>query len=62
MEGYAAEKKMPWPQLKQSDAPSFKRKYDHGVKGIPSVIVCNLEGEIVSRNSRNLAELENLVK
>jgi nucleoredoxin len=62
MEGYAAEKKMPWPQLKQSDAPSFKEKHDHGVKGIPSVIVCNLEGEIISRNGRNLAELEKLVK
>lgn len=62
MEDYAADKKMPWPQLKQSKADSFKKKFDHGVRGIPSVIVCNLEGEIVSREGRNLAELEKLVK
>lgn len=62
MEAYAKSKKMPWPQLKQSKAASFKKKFSHGVSGIPSVIVCDLEGNIVSRNGRNLAELEKLVK
>lgn len=62
MEDYAAQKKMPWPQLKQSKAASFKQKFDHGVRGIPSVIVCDLKGKIVSTNGRNLAELEKLVK
>lgn len=62
MEGYAESKKMPWPHLKLSKADSFKKKFTHGVRGIPSVIVCDLEGEIVSRDGRNLAELEKLVK
>ena len=62
MEGYAKDKKMPWPQLKQSKAGSFKKNFNHGVSGIPSVIVCDLEGKIVSANGRNLAELEKLVK
>lgn len=62
MEDYAAQKKMPWPQLKQSKAASFKQKFNHGVRGIPSVIVCDLKGEIVSTNGRDLAELEKLVK
>jgi nucleoredoxin len=62
MEGYAVDKKMPWPQLKQSKSKSFKGKFDHGVRGIPSVIVCDLEGKIVSANGRNLDELEKLVK
>jgi nucleoredoxin len=62
MEGYAASKKMPWPQLKQSKAASFKKKFAHGVRGIPSVIVCDLKGEIVSSNGRNLDELEKLIK
>lgn len=62
MEEYAVGKKMPWPQLKQSKADSFKKEFSHGVRGIPSVIVCDLKGEIVSRNGRNLAELEKLVK
>jgi len=62
MEEYATDKKMPWPQLKQSKADFFKKKFSHGVSGIPSVIVCDLEGKIVSRDGRNLAELEKLVK
>jgi nucleoredoxin len=62
MEGYAKQKKMPWPQLKQSKSESFKKSFDHGVRGIPAVIVCDLEGKIVSANGRNLAELEKLVK
>jgi nucleoredoxin len=62
MEGYAKDKKMPWPQLKHSKAKSFKSKFDHGVRGIPAVIVCDLEGKIVSSNGRNLAELEKIVK
>lgn len=61
MEGYAAAKKMPWPQLKQSKADSFKKKFDHEVTGIPSVITCDLEGKIISR-TEDLAELEKLVK
>ena len=62
MEGYAAQKKMPWPQLKPSKVASFKEKFNHGVTGIPSVIVCDLEGKIISANGSNLAELEKLVK
>jgi nucleoredoxin len=62
MEGYAKDKKMPWPQLKQSKVASFEKKFDHGVNGIPCVIVCNLEGKVVSADVRNLAELEKLVK
>lgn len=62
MENYAAEKKMPWPLLKMSKAGSFKSKFAHGIRGIPSVIVCDLKGEIVSRNGRDLNELEKLVK
>lgn len=62
MEGYAKDKKMPWPQLKHSKAKSFKSKFDHGVRGIPAVIVCDLEGKIVRSNGRNLAELEKIVK
>lgn len=61
MEEYAAQKKMPWPQLKFKDAPKFKKEFDHGVTGIPSVIVCDLEGKNLG-NYRNLAELEKLVK
>lgn len=62
MEGYAVSKKMPWPQIKQSKAQSFKSKFKHGVRGIPAVIVCDLEGKIISAEGRNLAELKKLLK
>lgn len=61
MEEYAAAKKMPWPQLKLKDAQKFKKEFDHGVTGIPSVIVCDLEGKNLG-NLRDLAALEKLVK
>lgn len=61
MENYAAQKKMPWPQLKLKEVPDFKKEFQHGVTGIPSVIVCDLEGKNLG-NFRNLAELEKLVK
>lgn len=61
MEEYAVQKKMPWPQLKIKDAPKFKKEFNHGVTGIPSVIVCDLEGKNLG-NFRDLAALENLVK
>lgn len=62
MEGYAAKDKMPWPNLKLDQVGAFRSKFDHGVSGIPSVIVCDLKGNIVTNNGRDLAALEQLVK
>jgi thiol-disulfide isomerase/thioredoxin len=61
MEGYAKDKKMPWPHLKFSKAKEFKSKFQHGVTGIPSVIICDLEGNIVSR-SRSISDIEKILK
>jgi nucleoredoxin len=61
MEDYAKEKKMPWPQLKLAKTEKFKKEFKHGVTGIPSVIVCDLEGKNLG-NYRDLAALEKLVK
>ena len=61
MEDYAKEKKMPWPQLKLGKTEKFKKEFKHGVTGIPSVIVCDLEGKNLG-NYRDLAALEKLVK
>lgn len=62
MEEYAVKKKMPWPQLKLKKAKDFKKKFAHGVKGIPSVIVCELDGKMLGNYRSKLSELENLVK
>lgn len=61
METYAREKKMPWPQLKMSRVAKFEKQFDHKVNGIPSVITCDLDGNIVSR-SESIAQLTKLVK
>jgi thiol-disulfide isomerase/thioredoxin len=62
MESYAAKNKMPWPQLKFAKIGTFSGKFNHGVNGIPSVIVCDLEGKIVTNDGRDLNALEQLVK
>ena len=62
MEDYATSKKMPWPQLKLKKAGDFKKQFKHGVSGIPSVIVCDLEGKIVTANGRDLNALGTLLK
>lgn len=61
MEGYAKEKSMPWPQLKLGKVKKFEKDFDHGVTGIPTVVVCDLGGEIIAK-TQSLAQLENLVK
>lgn len=61
MQQYAVTKKMAWPLLKLNKADDFKKKFNHGVSGIPSVITCSLDGKIVSR-TESIAELVNLMK
>jgi hypothetical protein len=61
MEGYAKEKNMPWPQLKLGKVEKFEKEFNHGVTGIPSVVVCKLDGEVVIK-TQSIAELEKLVK
>lgn len=62
MEGYAASKKMPWPQLKQRKAQDFKEEFKHGVRGIPSVIVCDLDNKVLGNYRSDLPGLTKLVK
>lgn len=62
MENYAAEKKMPWPQLKHRKAEDFKKNFQHGVRGIPSLIVCDLEGKNLGNFRGNLPGITELIK
>ncbi len=61
MVDYAKDKKMSWPHLKFSKAKDFMGKFKHNVTGIPSVIVCDLQGTIVSR-SKDFNELAKILK
>jgi len=60
MEEYAKNKEMPWPQLKLRKVEDFKKDFKHGVTGIPSVIVCELDGKVLG-NYRDLNALKKLV-
>jgi nucleoredoxin len=62
MEEYAAEKEMPWPQLKFDQVDDFKKDFKHGVAGIPSVIVCDLAGKNLGNFRSDLNKLAELVK
>ncbi len=48
---YARDKKMPWPHVDFARTDRIKQTLDHGVRGIPSVIVCDLEGNVVARTT-----------
>lgn len=61
MVDYAKEKDMPWPHLKFSKAKEFSSKFDHEVSGIPSVIICDLKGKVISRSS-SIDDIEKILK
>ncbi|PXA03780.1 hypothetical protein DDZ13_10865 [Coraliomargarita sinensis] len=62
MEGYAASKKMPWPQLEFKEVGDFKEQFKHGVRGIPSLIVCELDGKNLGNFRSDLNGLSKLVQ
>lgn len=62
MAAYAVKNKMPWPILKFDSIKTFRSKFNHGVRGIPSVIVCDSEGNIITSHGRDLDALQQLVK
>lgn len=47
MEGYAAEMKMQWPQLKLSKAEKFKKQFKHPGSGIPNLVLTDLQGNLI---------------
>lgn len=62
MEEYAVDKKMPWPHIKLDKARPFRGEFNHGVTGIPSLIVCDLEGKNLGNFRSKLDELKKMVK
>lgn len=64
MEGYAKSKKMPWPHLAFNEVRAFKGQFreEHGVRGIPSLIVCDRDGKVLGNYRSQLSELSKLVE
>ncbi|MFT4176167.1 MAG: thioredoxin-like domain-containing protein [Luteolibacter sp.] len=47
MEGYAAELKMPWPQLRLNKVARFKKEFKHPGTGIPNLVLTDLQGNLL---------------
>lgn len=47
MEDYAAEMKMPWPQLKLSKTEKFKQEFNHPGSGIPNLVLTDTQGNLI---------------
>ena len=47
MEGYAADKKMPWPQLKLSKVEGFNKTFKHPGTGIPNLVLTDISGKLL---------------
>ncbi|MES2924259.1 MAG: thioredoxin-like domain-containing protein [Verrucomicrobiota bacterium] len=47
MEEYAAEMKMPWPQLKLPKADKFKEDFPYPGTGIPNLVITDLQGKLI---------------
>ena len=62
MAAYASDKKMPWPQLQFEQVKDFKQQFKHGVTGIPSLIVCELDGKVLGNYRGSLDQLSQMVK
>lgn len=64
MESYAMKNRMPWPHLRFDEVSAFKKKFraNHGVQGIPSLIVCDREGNVLGNFRSRLDRLSAMVK
>ncbi len=59
---YAKTAKMPWPQVEFSKVRHIRSNLAHGVRGIPSLIVCDSEGNNLGNFRSNLKGLADLIK
>jgi thiol-disulfide isomerase/thioredoxin len=53
MRKYAAGSKMPWPHLKLSKTSDMKKQFKHPGRGIPNLVLCDLEGNIIKSSYEN---------
>jgi len=62
MKDYIIDKSMSWPALSFEKVKAFRDAFDHGVRGIPSLIVCQADGTMVGNYRGRHAELAELIK
>lgn len=62
MSGYMKEAKMPWAAVPFGAPSGKKNASENGLVGIPSLFVYGKDGALVTKNGRNLAEIQKLLK
>ena len=62
MTAYMTETKMPWAAVPYKSASGKKNAEENSVKGIPTLLVYGPDGALRTKNGRDLAALENLLK
>jgi nucleoredoxin len=61
MFGYMKEAKMPWTAVPFKSAGGQAIAKEEGVKGIPTLLVYGKDGQLLTKNGRDLAGLEKLL-
>jgi nucleoredoxin len=59
---YAKKGKMPWPHVDYKKTRDISSMLNHGVRGIPALIVCDAEGNNLGNFRSNLEGLAELIK
>lgn len=62
MTGYMKETKMPWAAVPFKAASGKKNADENGISGIPTLLIYGKDGALVTKNGRNLAEVEKILK
>lgn len=62
MQQFASKFKVTWPLLKHQQVRPFKTKHDFGVRGIPTLIVCDIDGKNLGNYRGKLSQLSKLIK
>ncbi len=62
MTKYMKETSMPWAAVPFKSASGKRNAEENGVRGIPSLVVYGKDGQLVTKNGRNLEELAKILK
>ena len=62
MTSYMSETKMPWAAVPYKAPSGKKNAEENSVTGIPTLLVYGPDGALITKNGRDLAALEKLLK
>jgi len=62
MTAYMKETRMPWAAVPHGSAAGKKTAEENGIRGIPTLLVYGKDGNLITKNGRDLAGLEKILK